>query len=64
MYKALPEQYKKLLELKITGKYEESTERLESSINSEAKNIPKKLDLDERVEYLAKSPTFITLKDH
>ena len=30
----------------------------------EAKNISKKFDLVERVECLAKKPTFITLKDH
>ena len=37
---------------------------LDNSINLEPKNITKKLDLVERVEYLAKNPAFITLKDH
>ena len=45
-------------------KFKKSTKRLEKSINLEAKNISKKLDLVERVECLAKNPAFTTLKDH
>ena len=64
LYKAPPEQYKKLLKENVTKTYKKSTERLEKSINLGAKNIAKKLDLVERVECLAKNPAFITLKDH
>ena len=64
IYKALPEQYKKFLKENVTKTYKKSTERLEKSINLEAKNIAKKLDLAERVECLVKNPAFITLKDH
>ena len=45
IYKALPEQYKKFLKENVTKTYKKSTERLEKSINLEAKNIAKKLDL-------------------
>ena len=55
---------KNFLSKNITETYKKSTERIKSSINLEAKNIPKKLDLVEKVEYHAKNPTFITLKDH
>ena len=64
IYKAPPEQYKKFLKENVTKAYKKSTERLEKSINLEAKNIAKKLDLVERVKFLAKNPAFITLKDH
>ena len=64
IYKAPPEQYKKRLKESVTKAYKKSTERLEKSINLEAKNIAKKLDLAERVECLAKKPALITLKDH
>ena len=64
IYKAPSEQYKKLLKGNVTKTYKKSTERFEKSINLEAKNITKKLQLAERVECLAKNPAFITLKDH
>ena len=46
--KAPLEQYKKLLKENVTN--QKSTKRIEKSINLEAKNIAKKLDLVERVE--------------
>ena len=64
IYKAPPEQYQKLLKENVTKTYKKSTERLEKSINLEAKNIAKKLDLTERAECLAKNPAFVTLKNH
>ena len=62
IYKAPPEQYKKLLKENVTKTYKKSTEPLEKSINLEGKNIAKKLDLTEGVECLGKNPAFITLK--
>ena len=38
--------------------------KLEHSINLEAKNISKKLNIEDRVECIAKTEAFITLKDH
>ena len=64
IYKAPPKQYNKLRKKNVTKIYKKSTERLKKSINLEAKNIAKKLDLAERVECLVKNPAFITLKDH
>ena len=40
------------------------TPRLEKALNLEAKQIAKKLELDDRIECLAKTPAFITFKDH
>ena len=37
---------------------------MEHSINLEAKNISKKLNLEDLVECIAKTEAFITLKDH
>ena len=65
--KAPPEQYKKLLKENVTKTYKKSTKRIENSINLEAKNIAKQLDLVLvlfLVEWLAKNPAFITLKNH
>ena len=39
-------------------------QKLEHSINLEAKNISKKLNIEDRVECIAKTEAFITLKDH
>ena len=39
-------------------------ERLGKAINIEAKHISKKLELDNRIECLAKNPACISLKDH
>ena len=55
---------KKLLKENVTKTYKKSTKLIEKSINLEAKNIAKKLDLVERVECLEKNPAFITRKDH
>ena len=35
-----------------------------NSINLEAKHIAKKLEIADRVEYMARKPAYITLKDH
>ena len=64
MYEMPPDNYKKLLYENITKTYKKSTSRLENSINMEAKYIPKKIKLDDRIECLANTPAFITLKDH
>ena len=59
-----PNDYKKLLYENITKTYKKSTNRLEHAINMEAKHIAKNIKLDDRIESLAKTPAFITLKDH
>ena len=64
IYKAAPREYNKLLKDNITKSYKKLTDRLQKSINMEAKNIAKKIQLSDRIECLVKTPTFITLKDH
>ena len=48
----------------ITKSYRKPAKSLEKAINMEAKNFSKKLELDNRIEYLAKNTAFISLKDH
>ena len=37
---------------------------MEKSINLEAKEIAAGVELDDRIEYIAKAPAYITLKDY
>ena len=64
IYQMSPSKYNKLLNDNVTKTYKKSTDRLEKSINMEAKYIAKSLSLDSRIESQGKTPAFITLKDH
>ena len=64
LYEMPPNDYKKLLYENITKTYKKLTYRLEHAINMEAKHIAKNIKLGDRIESLAKTPAFITLKDH
>ena len=64
IYKVLRDKSKKLLKENIMKTYRKLTPRLEEALNLEAKQIAKKLELDDRIECLAKTPAFITLKDY
>ena len=64
IYRAAPGEYNKLLKDNIAKSYKKSTDCSQKSINMEAKNIEKKIQLSDRIECLVKTPTFITLKDH
>ena len=57
-----PNNYKKLLYQNITKTYKKSTNRLEHAINMEAKHIAENIKSDDRIESLAKTRAFITLK--
>ena len=57
-------QYSKLLQENITKNYKLAPKTAFASINLEAKEIAKKLDLEERVETMGEAEAFITLKDH
>ena len=59
-----PTECKKLLHDNITKTYRKSTPWLEKTINMEAKCIAKEINLDDRIDSLAKNPASITLKDH
>ena len=48
----------------MTNEYEIAPDDLESNINLEARHISEKLQLDERVEIMARKDAYVTLKDH
>ena len=56
--------HKKLLHDNVTKTYQKTPPRLEASINMEAKSISTKLKITDRVKRIAKTPAFVTLKDH
>ena len=64
LYEMSPTQHKKLLTENITKTYQKAPRKLEAAINSEAKQIATKLQIDDRTECLAKNEAFITLKAH
>ena len=64
IYELPKDTYNKLLNENITKTYKKAPPKLENAVNSEAKSIAEKLELADRVESLAKSPAYITLKDH
>ena len=48
----------------LQKQYKKALPKLEASINLEAKNIAELINLDDRIECIARTPAFITLKDH
>ena len=64
IYKMDTEHYEKLLKDNITKDYKKAPPKLEKSINLESKYIAKSLKLSDRVDCLARTPAYITLKDH
>ena len=59
----MPEQQdKKLLHDNVAKTYKKETIKLETSINLEAKNIAELINLDDRIECIARTPVFIILK--
>ena len=64
IYEMTLEEYNKLLKENITKTYKDAPSKLQASINFEAKHIASKLPLSDRIEHLAKTPVYITLKGH
>ena len=58
------EQHKKLLGENVTKTYKKAPPKLQRSINLEAKHIATKIKLNYRIEKLAETPAYVTLKDH
>ena len=56
--------YNKLLKDNITSTYKVAEDNLESEINIEAKAITDELEISKRVETIAHTEAYITLKDH
>ena len=63
-YKMKPNDYNTLLNENIEKNYKKSDPSILQDINSEAKIIAEKLEIDDRVEVLAERSSFLTLKDH
>ena len=59
-----PKDHEKLLKNSITKTYKKAPTKLEKSINLEAKNIAKNINLADRIEHLPRAESLITLKDH
>ena len=64
LYKVEKEDYERLLRNNITQKYKKVECSVMSAINSEAKAIVTKLNLEDRIEQMANKAAFVTLKDH
>ena len=57
-------EHNKLLKENVTKTYLKAPEKLQNTINLEAKSIGTKLKLSDQIEKLAEAPAYITLKDH
>lgn len=64
IYRMPKDRYRQLLRENITKNYKAAPDTLLDDINSEASKIAAKLELDDRMETLAKADAFLTLKDH
>ena len=64
IYIVEPVNYKKLLTENITKEYKKSNSDKRDKINNEAKNIVKKLGIEERVQRMSEEESYVTIKDH
>ena len=64
IYEMPKQRHKKLLHDNGTKTYKKAPPKLEISIHLKAKKIDDITNLDDRMECIAKTPPFITLKDH
>ena len=62
IYRMLTSEHNKLLKENVTKTYKKAPEKLQKSINLEAKSIATKLKLSDRIEKLAEAPAYVTLK--
>ena len=63
MYELTPKKYKKILRNNVTKTYRKAVPQLVKAISLEAKEIARNLNLDNRIECIAKNNAFVTLKD-
>ena len=56
--------HKQLLHDNVIKTYQKAPPKLEASINMEAKSISTKLKIRDRVKHIARTPAFVTMKDH
>ena len=64
VYRMSTSEHNELLKENVTKTYKKAPEKLQKSINLEAKSIATNLKLSEQIEKLAEVPAYITLKDH
>ena len=64
IYEMKPDQYNKLLHENVTATYKLANEQALEKVNQVAKNIASDLNVDDRMETMAKSEAFITVKGH
>ena len=64
LYKISTQDYEKLLHDNITANYRKASDNATKQINTEGKGLACSLNLDSRIEKIAKKFAFITLKDH
>ena len=64
IYELSPQDPEKMLKESITKIYKKAPQKLEQSIDLEAKHIDNEFDISDRIECLANQQAFITLKDH
>ena len=64
IYKMNKDTYSKYLTENLTKIYKETNKNKINRINSEAKRIAQKLKLDDQIQQLQETETFISVKDH
>ena len=64
IYKMTAQEHEKLLKENVTKAYKKAPPNVETAINLEAKCIATNLNLSEKIERLAQTPAYITLKNH
>ena len=64
LYLIKPDSYSKHLADSITKEYKRNSPTTMEKIDEEAASIASKLELDDRIEAMAKRPAYLTLKDH
>ena len=64
IYEIDTKSYNKLLHDNVTSHYAKCTSDAENTINRQAAKIVRKLEIENRVERIAKKDAYVTLKDH
>ena len=64
MYKVTSNEHKKPLRNNVIETYRKAAPRLEKAIKLEAKEVTKNINLEDRIECIAKNNAFVTLKNH
>ena len=62
IYEMKPQDHENLKIENITKEHQKASDKLEKSVNMDARNIAKSYKIAERIDHLPRSETFITLK--